>query len=210
MKTCPRCSKSLPESEFSVNRKSCRACLTLAAKYYAQRKLNNECVSCGKSLPLGHGSPLCKACRASRRAAGATAVSDGRCSRCRIKDALPGRKCCEMCATYFAERLKARPLERLFACTKHRAKRSGVPFTITYSDVDLPLKCPVFGTALLVGAGRRYNKDSPSLDRLNPTLGYVPGNVFVISLRANIIKNDGSAEEHRAIADYIDRMTNRV
>jgi hypothetical protein len=30
---------------------------------------------------------------------------------------------------------------------------------------------------------------------------------LIISYRANIIKNSGSAEEHRYIADYIDRIT---
>ena len=37
--------------------------------------------------------------------------------------------------------------------------------------------------------------DSPSLDRINPNLGYIKGNVWVISYRANMIKNNATLEE---------------
>lgn len=39
-----------------------------------------------------------------------------------------------------------------------------------------------------------------SLDRIDPRKGYVKGNVWIISYRANLIKNDGTAEEHEMIA----------
>jgi len=50
--------------------------------------------------------------------------------------------------------------------------------------------------------GRR--DDSPSIDRLVPNAGYVPSNIIVMSDRANRIKNDGTAEEHRRIARFMD------
>jgi hypothetical protein len=34
-------------------------------------------------------------------------------------------------------------------------------------------------------------------------MGYIKGNVAVISNRANRIKNDGNADEHERIANYI-------
>lgn len=40
----------------------------------------------------------------------------------------------------------------------------------------------------------------PSLDRINPKLGYIKGNVWIVGRRANMIKNDGTAEEHEQIA----------
>ena len=46
---------------------------------------------------------------------------------------------------------------------------------------------------------------SASFDRVDNTKGYIPGNVLVISWRANRIKNDGTAQEHRQIADFIDK-----
>jgi len=44
----------------------------------------------------------------------------------------------------------------------------------------------------------------PSLDRIDPRKGYVPGNVIVMSYRANVIKGDGLPSEHRAVARYIE------
>lgn len=40
---------------------------------------------------------------------------------------------------------------------------------------------------------------SPSLDKIIPSLGYVPGNVRIISARANLLKNDATVDELRAI-----------
>lgn len=46
--------------------------------------------------------------------------------------------------------------------------------------------------------------DSPSLDRIKPELGYVKGNIRVISFKANSIKNDASIEELRQILQYME------
>ena len=48
---------------------------------------------------------------------------------------------------------------------------------------------------------------SPSLDRVVPSLGYIPSNVAVISHLANRIKNTGTAEQHRRIADWMDAQS---
>jgi hypothetical protein len=47
------------------------------------------------------------------------------------------------------------------------------------------------------------NDNAPTLDRINNSCGYVPGNVAVISWRANRIKCDATPEELRRIADYV-------
>ena len=46
--------------------------------------------------------------------------------------------------------------------------------------------------------------DSPSIDRLIPELGYIKGNVNVISLRANIIKNNATKDELIKIANWME------
>jgi len=84
---------------------------------------------------------------------------------------------------------------------KGRAKRLGLPFNLTRSDVSIPDVCPVLGIPLRVNHGK-CGADSPSLDRIVPELGYVVGNVAVISHRANTIKNDASPDELRAILRY--------
>lgn len=42
-----------------------------------------------------------------------------------------------------------------------------------------------------------------SLDRVDPAKGYVKGNVWIVGYRANLVKNDGTAEEHELIARAI-------
>lgn len=52
----------------------------------------------------------------------------------------------------------------------------------------------MLGLRLFVGQGG-HHPCSPSLDRRDPALGYVPGNVWVISNRANTMKNDARPDE---------------
>jgi hypothetical protein len=46
--------------------------------------------------------------------------------------------------------------------------------------------------------------NSYSLDRIDSSKGYVKGNIWVISLRANRIKNDSTPQELRLIADKVE------
>jgi hypothetical protein len=84
-----------------------------------------------------------------------------------------------------------------------RAKKSGIPFSIEEKDIVVPEFCPILGLRLERGTMKQRDS-SPSLDKIIPELGYVPGNVAVISHLANRIKNTGSAEDHRKIADWMD------
>lgn len=99
--------------------------------------------------------------------------------------------------------LKDNPENGLLRLARQRCKKSGVPCTIKIEDIVIPEFCPIFGFKLEFG--EMENRDnSPSLDRIVPELGYVPGNIAVISFKANRIKNHGSADEHRHIADWMD------
>ena len=100
------------------------------------------------------------------------------------------------------EALKKNPANGLFKIAKYRAARVGVPFTITVEDIKVPEFCPVLGLRLEFGSSKQRGT-SPSIDRLVPELGYVPGNIAVISYRANRIKNDGTVEEHLKIAAWM-------
>lgn len=83
---------------------------------------------------------------------------------------------------------------------KSRAKARKVEFSITLEDIPpVGERCPLLGHPFPPPDVRR-TPFSPSLDRKNPALGYVPGNVWVVGYRANLLKNDGTAEEHEQIA----------
>jgi hypothetical protein len=92
---------------------------------------------------------------------------------------------------------------------RYRAKKNGEPFDLTETDIVVPAVCPVLDIPLQrhVGGKGKTHDDSPTLDKIVPALGYVKGNVAVISGRANRIKNDASAEEHRKIANWIEAMS---
>lgn len=86
------------------------------------------------------------------------------------------------------------PVYNLLARAKQRARRDGLEFNLTYNDIVIPEKCPLLGTVLLWGKDIARD-ESPSLDRLDNSKGYVKGNVWVISHRANTIKNSASIKE---------------
>lgn len=92
--------------------------------------------------------------------------------------------------------------ERLFQNAKHRAKRHKVPFSISVNDIQIPEYCPVLGIKLEIGIGvKQFN--SPTVDRLIPSLGYVKGNITVISDRANSIKTNATVDQIEAVANWM-------
>ena len=102
---------------------------------------------------------------------------------------------------------ESRPLaraRRLVRAARRRAKILGREFTITYKDIVIPDRCPVLGTPL-IEHGLVVN--SPSIDRIDNTRGYVPGNVCVISFRANWVKNNATLEEISSVAKYLQSNT---
>lgn len=86
---------------------------------------------------------------------------------------------------------------RMHRAAQGRANRSGIPFTITPDDIPvLPKRCPVLGIVLSRPTqGEKTLAATPSLDRIIPALGYTPGNIRIISWRANSLKKDGTLEE---------------
>jgi hypothetical protein len=61
---------------------------------------------------------------------------------------------------------------------------------------DYPKVCPIFGIELHWGrCGMGGIDSSPTLDRINPKLGYVKGNVMIISMLANKIKNNATPKQ---------------
>lgn len=99
---------------------------------------------------------------------------------------------------YQAQRLK-------FNRKRSNAVRIGWAWTVTFGELLWPTHCPILGIELDYFS--EYSKEeSPSFDRIDSSHGYVTGNVHIISWKANRIKNNGTATEHRKIADYLDKL----
>jgi hypothetical protein len=101
---------------------------------------------------------------------------------------------------------KKRVKENMFYHARQRAKRNGIIFTLSLDDFEIPVKCPILGIRLKAGK-RMPHAFSPTLDRVIPKLGYIKGNVQVISHRANRLKGDASLKELKLLVSYVRRLT---
>lgn len=94
---------------------------------------------------------------------------------------------------------------------RNRARDKNLPFDIDreYVRSIVVSHCPVFGIPLewsaRRGKGQGALANSPSLDRIDPTKGYVKGNVWIISQKANSIKNNATHEELKLVTDAVGR-----
>lgn len=99
----------------------------------------------------------------------------------------------------------------LCARARKRGRARGLEATITPADLIWPTHCPVLGLELEYPErtgerkGQTMQPNWPSLDRWDNAKGYVPGNVFVISLRANSLKNSATYDEILRVAKYLSK-----
>jgi hypothetical protein len=114
------------------------------------------------------------------------------------------RSHCKVCEKkHFTEfRRKNRHISHL-ANAKQRAKKLNLEYDLdkNWFYENLPEKCPVFGVVFSTG------KNSPSIDRIDSTKGYLKSNCRIISMRANTIKNDSTVEELQKIIEYVNNST---
>jgi len=108
---------------------------------------------------------------------------------------------------YLRKDRQARPEYYLWKGAKRRAKAKGLDFDIEVSDIIIPQLCPLLNIPIIheVGKGHR-NPNSPSLDRIIPSKGYVKNNVRVISNRANLLKNNATVEELEMVLDDLKKL----
>ena len=95
----------------------------------------------------------------------------------------------------------------MFIGAKSRAKANNILFNIEVEDVILPDYCPILNIPLIKGA-KRATDNSPTLDRLIPSLGYIKGNVNVISNKANRTKNDATLTELKSLVTWLETKLN--
>lgn len=83
--------------------------------------------------------------------------------------------------------------------SRDRARKEGCANTLTRSYIASIAKpnCAIFNVPLNYNAQTGGGPDdmSPTVDRIDPALGYVPGNVQVVCFKANRAKNNCNLEE---------------
>lgn len=99
------------------------------------------------------------------------------------------------------KRFKENPQQYLWYVARTRARQKKIDFTIAVEDVIIPDKCPILDIPLVKGDG--YLPNAMSLDRVNNDLGYIPGNIRVISRKANLLKSSLTLDVLEKLIQYI-------
>lgn len=118
-------------------------------------------------------------------------------------------KCCKkrMLREAYARDMAEDPIltkrKMMLQSAKVRAKKKGIDYNIELEDVCDSLVCPVTGQPLIWDVAGNPQANSPSLDRIDSTKGYIKGNVKVIAWWANALKNDVTFEQMEQIYNYM-------
>lgn len=100
-------------------------------------------------------------------------------------------------------REKRDPRRVILENAKALAKRLNLPFNITLEDIVVPEICPLAQIPLVFNK-KKTRDNSPSLDKIVPSLGYVRGNTRVISRKGNRWKQEMTRDDVLRLLDYID------
>lgn len=183
LKECARCKEKKSLDRFKKNRNICKDCYNKKDSLikFQHKEFANQ------------NSDLTKKCSICSEYKSLKKFS-GNCSTC--------NRC-----IYLRNSLK-NPELYMFQRIKNRSKRENLSFNLELSDISIPNFCPVLGIKLERGNSKAYD-NSPSIDRIDNTKGYIKGNTKIISNRANVLKGSGNADEHEKIVIYIQENTVR-
>lgn len=106
-------------------------------------------------------------------------------------------------AKHFATWSQRHPSRAMYNWVKQRAKRKGIEFALDPEDIVIPEKCPALGVPLQFQSKGPY---SPSVDRIDPTQGYIKGNIVVISVLANQIKSTATQDQVARVAAWMSTL----
>ena len=90
---------------------------------------------------------------------------------------------------------------------KRRALKKNLTFNISLEDLIFPEYCPLLNIKLNIGT-YYANSNSYSIDRIDPSKGYIKGNVQIISHRANTLKGNATLEELKKLAEWMEKNKN--
>jgi hypothetical protein len=218
------------ESKKEIPKKTCKECESpilargLCSKHYMRVRYRGL-----EPLPIHYA----RQCRKSAKEAGKKYYNTGvRCANGHNSDRRVSTGQCIKCAKQrvikftainpnYGKEIKERYNERCrtnldlwasnaISCIRARARKKGIPFNLTVQDIlDIipkDRKCSALGVQIIWGGRNgKMHSYSPSIDRINPRLGYVPGNVAMISKKANTMKQDiTDSNELRLLANWMD------
>jgi len=78
---------------------------------------------------------------------------------------------------------------------KHNAKSKGLEFNLEESDIEIPEYCPLLGVKLLYDLKDNQDYFYHTIDRIDSSLGYIKGNIQIISRLANTMKSNATVDQ---------------
>jgi hypothetical protein len=208
-KRCCTCKELKNTNEFYKNSSTgdglqilCKKCLSRAVsksskKTRKERARSMRCRDCGCELMKGVKGVLCVSCKEKRKERHAkkyySSLEKGLCGTCG-KGKLKNKSMCEDCYNRSRDWYTGDSVRRVYDAAKQSSRKRGYEFNIEKSDIVIPNVCPLLGIPLHHGEGIKCD-NSPSVDRIDSSKGYIKGNVWVISEKANRMKTDATPEE---------------
>lgn len=198
---CYKCNRSLPEDEFYVRKTTtngrysyCRSCNKIACHQRFKQRSAREHIVYPDSKTCGH----CHIVKPFDQFSKDRSARDGL-----------HRLCLSCDRDIKRQRVESQPvrgkMRSMLSDAKRRAKKNQIPFSLTLDwlmeQFGNVTHCPATGIEL-----RWLNQgtcdDSPSLDKVIPELGYVPGNVEMVSRLANAMKRNATPEQLSIFCRY--------
>ena len=178
------------------------SCKKRKSELFATDLTTKRCPICGRELPLScfnkgnckYGkSNRCKECERDIQNDPVRRLRRQELRRERRKNAEYRKHSCEIDAlTRHSNPISLK--KSLLRSAKQRAKAKGLDFNITIDDFELPTICPLLDITLS-SEYKQASDNSYSLDRIDSSKGYIKGNVWVISNKANRMKSNATLQE---------------
>ena len=183
-KKCSLCKKLLTFAHFSISRKQktgltprCKICQNIHRNpNFEFLDLNDDekkCSKCNTIKNLDHFSKSNLGHKGTRN----------KCKKC----------------SYAEFKAKLTIEKSMYYSARKRAKKYNREFSIKVSDIVVPDKCPILGIFLQKGLNGVFTDNSPTIDRINNEKGYTVENIWIISFKANRLKNKMSLDEFKLI-----------
>jgi hypothetical protein len=87
--------------------------------------------------------------------------------------------------------------------TRNLKRNENLTVTITKNDLESVKYCPLLGVELSYKTGKSGDPNTAAIDRIDNLKGYDPGNVWILSAKANFMKSSASKEELITFAENI-------
>lgn len=94
------------------------------------------------------------------------------------------------------------PEKFIWTRIRGNCKYTHTEFNLDVSDIIIPDYCPILDIPLFWTENSKGD-NTPSVDRIDPSKGYIKGNVAVISEKANRMKQNNTIDTLERIIQYI-------